>query len=510
MPKHHIYLLVKLQLQMKRYFLPVLILFLSASAYSQTVSDVLRYSYLQPGGSARYLGAGGAFGALGAEFGAISQNPAGLAMFRTNELVVTPSLRFSRSETTLAGGNNVGFEDDKSAFGFDNFGMVFNTTPNNSPWKTFNVAIGLNRQNNYHQSIFYEGQAEGSIMNGFFADAQAVFNSGGNEADLYPFGSGLAWNTNAIYEQNGVLDYDFSATPNALLDRSQTLTTYGRMNEMILSFAGNYDEKLMVGATVGVPFINYRIEGEYNESDPGGGLDGNAQYFDNLTYTEYLRTEGIGVNLKLGVTYKISQALRIGGAFHTPTAIRLTDTYSNTFAYTYEDGNGLNSSPVENSPEGTTDYRLRTPWRAIGSVGVIVKKYGFLSADVEWVDYGANRYNLNAQVPSTENERIERELNRDIQQAYQQAMNVRLGGELVLDKFRLRAGVNLNGKPENGKDGFNTAFSMGAGVRSTSFYLDLGYRRGTGIGSVAPYAGAPVATTDIVSSDVLMTLGFKF
>ncbi|MBP6811749.1 MAG: hypothetical protein KA138_09525, partial [Saprospiraceae bacterium] len=86
----------------------------------------------------------------------------------------------------------------------------------------------------------------------------------------------------------------------------------------------------------------------------------------------------------------------------------------------------------------------------------------------------------------------------------------RLGGELVLDKFRLRAGVNLNGKPENGKDGFNTAFSMGAGVRSTSFYLDLGYRRGTGIGSVAPYAGAPVATTDIVSSDVLMTLGFKF
>lgn len=482
---------------------------ISATAFTQTVSDVLRYSYLQPGGTARYLGAGGAFGALGAEFGAISQNPSGLAMFRTNELIVTPSLKFSKTDAQLSGNGNT-FSDDKSAFGFDNFGMVFNTNPKNSDWKTFNVAIGLNRQNNYHQSIYYEGQGQGSIMNDFFDDAQATFNSGGTEADLYPFGSGLAWNANAIYTQNGVLDYDFSATPNATLDRSQTLTTFGRMNEMVLSFAGNYDERLMVGATVGVPFVNYRIEGEYNESDPGGALEGNAQYFDNLTYTEYLRTEGVGVNLKLGVTYKVSQALRIGAAFHTPTALRLTDTYSNTFQYSYEDGNGPFTSDVQTSPEGTTDYRLRTPWRAIGSAAVVIKKYGFISADVEFVDYGANRYNLNAQVPSTENERIERQLNNDIQRVYQQTMNIRVGGELVLDKFRLRAGVNLNGDPDEGQSDYNMGYSVGAGVRGKAFYLDLGYRRTTGEGSVRPYASAPIVTTDVVSSDVLMTLGFKF
>jgi hypothetical protein len=493
---------------MKRYFLPLLMLCISAAGFSQTVSDVLRYSYLQPGGTARYLGAGGAFGALGAEFGAISQNPAGLAMFRTNELVVTPSLKFTNTETRLAGSQPL--SDDKSAFGFDNFGMVFNTTPHNSAWKTFNVAIGLNRQNNFHQSIFYEGQAQGSIMNDFFADARATFNSGGTEEDLYPFGSGLAWNTNAIYFQNDTLKYDLYDTPNAVLDRTQTLTTYGRMNEMVLSFAGNYDERLMVGVTVGVPFVNYRIEGEYTENDPGGGLNGNVPYFDNLVYTEYLRTEGVGVNLKLGVTYKISQALRIGGAFHTPTALRLTDTYSNTFQYAYEDGSGPFTSAVENSPEGTTDYRLRTPWRAIASAALVIKKYGFISADVEWVDYGANRYNLNAQVPSTENERIERELNRDIQLAYQQAMNIRVGGELAVEKFRFRAGVNLNGSPEAGIDDYNVGYSVGAGVRTSAFYLDLGYRRSTGTGSVAPYSNAPVATTDVVSSDVLMTLGFKF
>ena len=244
---------------MKQYFLLLLMSGIAAGGFSQTVSDLLRYSYLRQGGTARSMGAGGAFGALGAEFGAISQNPAGLAMFRTSELVITPALKFSNTETQLSNGSP--YTDDKSAFGFDNFGMVFNTTPHNSEWKTFNVAIGLNRQNNYHQSIFYEGQAQGSIMNEFFADARNTFASGGTEEDLYPFGSGLAWNTNAIYFQNDSLRYDLYDNPNATLNRSQSLTTYGRMNEMILSFAGNYDEKLMVGVTVGVPFVNYRIEG---------------------------------------------------------------------------------------------------------------------------------------------------------------------------------------------------------------------------------------------------------
>jgi hypothetical protein len=39
---------------------------------------------------------------------------------------------------------------------------------------------------------------------------------------------------------------------------------------------------------------------------------------------------------------------------------------------------------------------------------------------------------------------------------------------------------------------------------------DLGWRRYIGDGSVRPYASAPVATTSNVSSDLVMTLGFKF
>ena len=491
---------------MKRYFLPLFLLCFASTTFAQQSSDVLRYSNLRPSGTARFLGAGGAFGALGADFGALSQNPAGLAMYRTDELVLSPALKFAKSEAGIPGTDNARFDDDESGFGFDNFGLVFNTTPASKKWKTFNVGLGVNRQNNYRQAVYYEGQAQGTIMNGFFDNANSIINSGGSEEEFYPFEEGLAFDASAIYFQDGQLSYDFATNRDAVVNRSQKVTTYGKMDEMVISFAGNYDEKLMVGVTVGVPFVNYRIEGEYTERDDAGLVD----YFDDLTYTEYLKTDGVGVNLKLGVIYKINHAFRVGAAFHTPTRLSLTDSYSNTFTYSYTDNNGSFTSDPQLSPDGKSDYRLRTPWRAIGSVAVVVKKHGFLSADVEWVDYGANQFNLTSDVSSTANEAEERKQNGLIQKDYQQAMNVRLGGEVAIKNFRFRAGANLQGKPEKGADGFNMAYTAGAGVRGESFYLDLGWRRYTGDGSVRPYAGAPVATTSNVSSDLVMTLGFKF
>lgn len=502
---------------MKRYLLPLFLMFWGFSASAQLASDVLRYSVLRPSGTARFLGAGGAFGALGADFGSISQNPAGLAMFRSNELVVTPAMRFARSEAGISGAGNERFDDDDSGFGFDNFGMVFNTTPSGKKWKTFNVAIGVNRQNNYRQSLYYEGAAPGSIINLFYDYAQPLAAKYVTNPDdqnqlnllgdnLYPFQEGLAWEATALYFQNGVFTSDFEANRGALVTRNHKVSTRGKMDEMVVSFAGNYDEKLMVGATVGVPFVNYTLEGEYVERDDAGLVD----YFDNLTYGEYLKTTGIGVNLKLGVQYKVNQAVRLGAAFHTPTRLGLTDRYSNTFAYAYTDNAGPHDSGERISPEGTTDYRLTTPWRAIGSAAVVLKKYGFVSADVEWVDYGTNAFRLGGNGATTADEANERLQNGLIEKQYGSALSMRFGGEAVLGKFRLRGGVNLQGKPERNEDGFNVAYSAGAGVRGDAFYLDLGWRRYTGNGNAQPYVGAPLATSTNALSDLLLTLGFKF
>lgn len=489
---------------MKRHLLLFFVL-VSAIAYSQTASDVLKYSYLKPGGTARFLGAGGAFGALGAEFATLSQNPAGLAMYRTDELVLTPALRFSNTDATLDGNGNPTIDESKTHFHFDNIGIVFNTTPRKGNWKTFNVGIGYNQLSNFNQGIYYSGNAEGTILNNWFADAQQILNGGGTEDDLDPFSSRMAYDVNAIYYQDNNLTYDFAGNSNATVEHSQTLTQSGTMNELVLSFAGNYKEKLMIGATVGVPFVRYRLNGEYLENDIGGVVD----YFDDLSYTEDLSTDGIGINVKFGVIYRASQAVRLGASFQSPTWLSLTDDYSNTFRYDYTDASGSFSDQTL-SPSGNFDYKLATPWRAALSGAVLIRKTGFLSAEIEWVDYSANEYNFTADIANNANQQAEREINNEIQRLYEPKMNVRLGGEAALDNFRLRAGVNLLGKPYASESGFNMAYTAGVGVRGESFYLDLGYRYSTGEGSVIPYASAPVVTTKNRTSDILLTIGFKF
>ena len=501
---------------MKRHLLPLFLLLFATAAFSQSAADALKYSYLVPGGTARYLGAGGAFGALGAEFSTLSQNPAGLAMYRTDELMFTPSIRFANTDATVAGNGNPTLSESKSHFHFDNIGIVFNTNPGEGKWTTFNVGLGYNQLANYNQGIYYTGNGAGTILNKWF-DAAAIDAPSGNVDDLEPFTSRLASDVNAMYFQDNAWTYDFAGNTDAVIEHTQSITQSGTMNEMVLSFAGNYDEKLLIGATVGVPIVKYRLNGEYRELDPADNVD----YFDELTYTESLQTNGVGINFKFGVIYKASQAIRLGASFHSPTWLSLTDNFSNTFDYTYTDGGGSNSAQAV-SPEGTSDYKLVTPWRASISGAVVFKKYGFLSAEVETVDYSANRYNFTSDIANTANQLAETRENNAIQRQFRQTINVRIGGEAALDNFRLRAGVNLLGKPYSDyrdpddpatnvdNTGFNMAYTAGIGVRSESFFIDLGYRFRTGESTVSPYKKAPVVETKNNISDILLTLGFKF
>jgi len=487
---------------MKQYLM-LLFLSFAATAFSQTANDVLKFSYLNPGGTARYIGAGGAFGALGAEFGAISQNPAGLAMYRTNELSVTPSLRFANTDATL-GGNTL--DESKTHFRFDNLGIVFNTTPGGGKWKTFNVGIGFNQQANYNQGIYYSGNASGTILTNWYNDAKGVLARGGTTEDFDAFTGGLANLTGAIFGNTAAnLTYDFASDPNAVIEHTQSITQSGTLNEMVLSLAGNYDEKLLIGATVGIPFVRYRLSSEYQEND----IDAAVENFDRLSYTESLSTDGYGVNVKFGVIYRASQAVRIGAHIHSPTWLSLTDDYSTSFTYAFtEDGVPYNFT--ENSGNALIDYKLTTPWRAGLSGAVLIQKQGFLSAEVEWVDYSANKYNFTDDVANAQNQQDESRTNAEIQRLFEPRMNIRVGGELALSEFRLRGGVNLLGKPLATDNGFNMGYTAGAGVRGESFFLDLGLRIGSGTGSVIPYADGFEVNTKNYVTNILMTIGFKF
>lgn len=70
---------------------------------SQGIIDAYRLSSNQISGTARAAGMGNAFGALGGDFTSLSINPAGIAVYRSNEFVFTPTFNINNSETSLGG-----------------------------------------------------------------------------------------------------------------------------------------------------------------------------------------------------------------------------------------------------------------------------------------------------------------------------------------------------------------------------------------------------------------------
>ena len=480
--------------------------------FSQNASDALRYSIQNYGGTARSLGAGNALGALGADYSMLSVNPAGLAAYRTNELVFTPAVRFSSTDARLK--NNFSSvnssNETKGNFHFDNFGMVFHSTPSDFKWKTANFAIGMNQLANFSQATYFEGKSKGSLMDYFFDDYK---NYGYDTASLDPFGNGLAYRANALYFQGtDTLTSDFLAAPNALVSRSQTIFESGHNNELVFSYAGNYDDKLSIGATVGVPFFSYKRQTSYAEADPSDSI----LYFDRLQFDEFLQTSGVGVNLKIGAIWRINQMFRIGAAFHTPTLVGFTDNFNNSFTYKYTDANGSNETTADATGE-PLNYRLRTPLRVVGSAAVLFPKIGFLSADVEYLDYSASKFNLTKDINNAANRDYERVLNQSVADSYGSAVNIRVGGEVALSQIRLRGGYNLFGTPfatTSGKMFPNSAVSFGVGLRREWFYADFGYRFSKNRENFQPYQPVngvgQTVETETNRQDFLLTVGFKF
>src|SRR6056297_1646319 len=84
---------------MKRYIITIILITFGMAALSQNAVDALRYSDLKPSGTARYNSMSGAFSSLGGDFSTISQNPAGLGIYRKSTLTFSPSIVFTRTDS---------------------------------------------------------------------------------------------------------------------------------------------------------------------------------------------------------------------------------------------------------------------------------------------------------------------------------------------------------------------------------------------------------------------------
>jgi hypothetical protein len=316
----------------------------------------------------------------------------------------------------------------------------------------------------------------------------------------------MAYDAAAIYDLNddGFYEHDFELAPNALIRRKQTINTSGALNEMTLAAGANYKDIVMIGASIGIPFLNYAEEKNYDEEDRNQEIP----FFDNLQLFERLATTGVGINARLGVIVRPIQALRLGVAVNTPTRFVLSDTYFSSLTYNYTESGSARTSSGQ-TPDGSFNYALLSPWRFSGQAAFIAGKAGFVSLEAEYVNYNRARFRYR-DFPVDE-----AVVNSGISNQLQSVLNLRLGAEASYDIFRLRAGIGLHPTAVVAEDQLPISLSTGAGIRVKGFFTDLGYRfsRRPDI-SYSPYlttqAPQQLVSSRVTNHQLLLTLGFRF
>jgi hypothetical protein len=431
---------------------------LSLSAAAQNEQDVLRYSRLGFGGTARYASMGGAFGALGGDISIININPAGLGMYRKNDLVLSTSFFNQRVESSYA---DTLTSDERFNVKVDGFGFVIAAKPENRTdhgWQMLSMAIGYNRTNSFQSDQYMQGNQNSSMMDSWVRSA-----SGTGPSMLDPFNEGLAWNTYLLDPAgNDTLHYVDRIPDGDIVTQVKQIETRGGMGEWTFGAAGNYDNRIYIGAAIGVPRVNYEETVFYSETE----LNDTVSNFDYLQFEQYLETKGRGINFRAGVIFRPYDFMRVGVAFTSPTSLKLTDTYFSKMTSILGD-----TLRVYESPNGNYRYTIRTPMRLTGSLAFVIYKFALFSVDYEYVDYSDGR------LKSVDYNYFEE--NNAVRAKYTSASNIRTGLEVKFAPFSFRAGFAYYGSPyqPNVKnEAARTYITGGVGYRDPDdvFYIDLG------------------------------------
>lgn len=446
---------------MNRFFFCGLSTLFSLFAFGQNEQDVLRYSRLGFGGTARYSSMGGAFGALGGDMSVLSVNPAGLGVYRKSDFSFTPSF-FNQSVMSTYGDTTT--RDERFNMKFDGFGFVIATRPEirtDHGWQMLSMGITYVRTNAFQADLLMTGQANSSLMDSWVRSAAGTGPSG-----LDIFNEGLAWETYMIDPAgNDTLHYVDRVPDGDLVQQLKRVSIRGGMSEWTFGAAGNYDNRIYIGASVGIPTVRYEETDYYLESE----VYDSVSTWQSFAFSQYLETKGRGINFKAGVIFRPLDFIRVGIAFCSPSSLKLSDTYFAGMESVLGDGD---TSYSFDSPAGNYRYKIITPMRLTGSLAFVITKIALLSFDYEFVDYSAGK------LKSPDYDFFDE--NMAVGAKYKASSNLRAGLEVKFVPFSFRAGFAYYQNPYQptlNNEAARTSITGGIGYRDPDdvFYIDVGF-----------------------------------
>ena len=523
----------------KNLFLPVC-LFISIQINAQLPEDAIRMGWTIPSGTARQQAIGGAMGSLGGELSALFVNPAGLGMYKTGEFVLSPGISFLKGKSEFRGTKAA--TDRSSKFTFGTSGAVWGYSDRNSRWAGKAFSIGVNRTANFNNTIRYNGLNNYSsftepIANEFFDFYTQQKQSNPSLANKIIIDNAL--NSPDISLQTKMalytylVDIDTTNGQNTIFSRAErvvdlnqenTITTKGGITEVAFGFAGNMDNKLFLGGSIGVPIVNYERTLVYRESD----IVNTQNNFNYSRFEEEYTSKGIGINAKLGLIFKPADFIRIGLAMHTPSMYGLKDNFSSKLVTDVEQlfapasgVDSVGSTAFSGGQDPGIKYDLLTPWKFMLSGSYVFREAedittqkGFITADVEYATYKSSQFS--AADESVGNDYY-KDVNSAVKQIYKNAFNFRVGGELKFKTLMTRLGFARYGKPYNDKNlkARKMNISGGVGYRNKGVFVDLTYIHSLNKDVNFPYRLDPPRSNTFAdlresNGNVLVTVGLKF
>ncbi len=449
-----------------------LILLTSGTVVAQSgyFEDAYRFSKSTPAGSARIVGVGGTQWSLGGDVSNLSGNPAGLGFFRNSEASISLGYDLWSTDATYLDQNKSFSTSDFSLPNLSfvsakNKGLLEKGAFKGGAWG-FSVQRIANFSNEF--GYYSDKLGSSSIIDYYLGDASGVPESQIENRGL----TGLAYQT---YQINPIV-VDAAGKPITnprsydsfvlgLPFQDENVTQKGSASQINFGYGANFNHKLFIGGSLGIRSLEFSSIKKYNEEFANEPLI-------NSSLSENLYINGTGVNLNLGLIYKPIDYVNLGFVLQTPTWFSLNEEYEASMSATFDDYFFAQENKTLGEENAVSDvflsnYGLRTPFKIGGGATIFLGKHGFISADVDWVDYSIARINSR--------DFNEEPDNQVIQELYTSTVNFRLGGEAKIERWRIRGGYGYAGDPylNSSLDQSTQLLSGGLGMKFESFNVDF-------------------------------------
>ena len=520
---------------MKKLYLALMFSLGVMGAGAQTVYDAMSIAQKDLNGTARFVGMGGAMGALGGDITTIGTNPAGIGIYRSNDASLTFGYNMFSTESNFDGNS---FENNKYRWSFDNAGFVYAMKiGNQTALRYVNFGFSYTKSKSLYRNFTMNGLM-GALDTDYYISQVRTMAQQAQENDTYivtDFDSRDIWNDyeagwlGVMGVKGALLDGDLNAVVPDEVDAFFKSRERGGVDQYNFNMAFNVNDRFYFGATIGAYDVDYKKYALYDE-DYGNG--------EGYSLESFNRIYGSGFDLKLGMIARPFEdsPLRIGLAVHTPTWYSLTyETGAELTSDVFLDDN-LNTTRLSASTFNDLggpmirDFKLETPWGINASLGYTVGSMLALGAEYEYEDYSTMKFKY----PEGD-EMVWETGEADL--CLKATHTLRLGMEMKpTSQFALRAGYNFTSAAFN-KDAVkalpsnsintDTEFNntkelhtatIGLGYRSNMFYADLAFKYSWQKSDFYPFYNEidyDVVTSmptkvDNSRSQVLLTVGMRF